>query len=170
MRKPIATVTEAEFRRFPLWRYTLDERANEDETWASPIRLLPPLKLSAKSPAGLACIATDLRFADGSTHFGLLSPLSGVAELDEQATTVSVFFAGARLDLAGYYDVETDRLSPNDFAKQLDRRIEQVFPISYDVSKFFGGPPSKWRGMVFERPQRPLSREEYIDLIVRIIQ
>lgn len=159
MRKPIASVTEAEFREFPLWRFA----HGDDETWAAPIRNHTP----GARASDLACVATDLMLADGSAVFGLISTPSGHREVDDQTTRVAVFVDGRRIDLAGYYDEATDgRLTPEAFANALSRQPEAVFPITYDVSQFFDGPTEKWRGKVFLKPPHPLSEDDLMDLIV----
>lgn len=168
MRKPIWKVTEAEFRRHPLWKYTLDERPNEDETWATPIRfgILP--RLSSKLPAALAAVATDLKLANGKTCFGILTELSRNRELREHCLNVHVFAEGALVSLIGYYSPDAPPNRVEAFAQALKLSVRETFPISYDVSRFFGGPSHLWKGEIHEQPSAPLSESEFIELIVKI--
>jgi len=146
MRKPIAAVTEADFRRFPLWRYTMDERADEDGTAAVPI--LFPL--------------------------GLVKGATGVPKLDRHIVGLSAFVNGVRCDLAGYHviddtDPERRGLTPEDFAHILGRDVEQAFPIAFDLSAHFSGPMERWRGQIFAKPPPLTNREELRQLMIAVL-
>ena len=174
MRKPIAAVTEADFRRFPLWRYTMDERADEDGTAAVPI-LFPLARRVANYPTlDLAAIAAELRLADGTRVFGLVKGATGVPKLDRHIVGLSAFVNGVRCDLAGYHviddtDPERRGLTPEDFAHILGRDVEQAFPIAFDLSAHFSGPMERWRGQIFAKPPPLTNREELRQLMIAVL-
>jgi hypothetical protein len=66
--------------------------------------------------------------------------------------------------MARYHDFDCDQRGPAALANFLGLKIEQVFPILYDVSDCCLGDPSVISGGIPKEPKKKLSRAELMAL------
>jgi hypothetical protein len=94
-------------------------------------------------------------------------------ELDDALSTeefleVGVFGPdGRRFQLSRYFDHDYSENGPNGLAAFLNLSVEEVFPISYDISAVAVGIPDVVRGVILAAPRRRLTEDERMELAVR---
>ena len=165
MRKPADKITMDDLRSFPVWEYANDEEgiSGRDETWMKPVLGLPVTSLSNR------VAATEVRLAGGQRFMAALSNVDLDDPSDREHFLVVGLYRsdGRQFILARYHDHDAQRNGPGALAAFLDLPIEEVFPISYDLSAVARGPASSLRGTIEIKPAHPLPRP---DLVKRAIQ
>jgi hypothetical protein len=114
-------------------------------------------------------VATEVTFANAANHVALLGNVSlDAPDMNPHWVTATVFGAsGRRFPLARYHDVDFDRSGPRGLAQFLGLRIEEIFPIRYDISHLARGAESCVRGEILAAPRHRLSREELVALAIQ---
>jgi hypothetical protein len=98
---------------------------------------------------------------------GLLGNVSlANAETTAHFLSVSVLHADQWFHLARYHDAGRAEHGPNALASFLGLAVPQVFPFTYDISRWCIGLPNTVRGTVPAEPLVRLSRAELIALAV----
>lgn len=165
-RKPVDQLTADDQIAFPVWEYVNDDGvggADQDETWVHPVDALPI------HTAENRVIGTRVRLANGSSPLAMLGNVD-LARPDRTVhfLAISVFGpTGDTFDLARYHDVDASRRSPEALAAFLGLRVEEVFPIEYDISRLALADPGGARGIVDARPRVTLTHDELISLAIR---
>jgi hypothetical protein len=157
--KRVENLTVADLEAFPVWEY-----ANEDEkgeTVVRPIRRTPVKTLVGR------LIGTRIRFANGT---GAWATIENVDESNERLTqhflTLTVFDEGRSFTMARYHDVDRDERGPQALAAFLGLGVDDVFPISYDISQACVGEPACLVGKIDKEPREKLTRAQIIALAV----
>ncbi len=146
-------------RQHPVWEFCNDDELGE--LMMSPVKTLPI------SDAGNRLISGEFRLADGSGIFGYLGNLSLTKpETNPHFLILSLFVGKKVQDLARYHDFNFSTRGPSWLAKQLGKKKEDVFPISYDLSNVAAGKPNCVRGVILEEPLEKLSRNQIIQMAV----
>lgn len=81
-----------------------------------------------------------------------------------QFLTVSVELGHRWFHLVRYFDAARDRYGPAGLAAFLGLAVEEVFPISYDISAVARGLPEVVRGKIPAEPEERLSEDELMRL------
>jgi len=165
IRKPVDKITLDDLRSFPVWEYANDEEGipGRDETWMKPVLRLPVTSLDNR------IAATPVRLAGGRQFTAVLSNVDLDDPSDHEHFLVLGLYRsdGEQFILARYHDHDAQRHGPQALAAFLDLPIEEVFPISYDLSAVAKGSPSSLRGKIEAKPSNPLPRS---NLIKRAVQ
>jgi hypothetical protein len=145
---------------FPVWEFV-----NNDEIGETVVR---PVKTAPASNLRGRLVSTQVHLACGKT---VLAQLGNIDSNNPKATKhflqLIVFQSGKRFILARYHDFNWNSQGPQALADFLGMRIEDVFPISYDVSRFSTGDPAALVGKIEAEPRERLTRPEIIALAVR---
>ena len=116
---------------------------------------------------GNRIVGVTLHLANGAEVDGMLCNIT----LDdlrhtEQFRCVAAFLDdGSIFHLARYYDAEYDRHGPMALAEHLGIELDEVFPISYDISDIATGRPDVVVGQIPLEPRERLTDEERWGLI-----
>lgn len=147
--------------KHPLWEFDLatEDKPGQDETWVLPVKRLPVSSLANR------IVATRVRLANASWVVAMLGNISlGSARYTKQFATLSVAVGERWFHLARYFDVGYSERSPLVLANALGLPVEDVFPISYDLTGIAVGLPEVVRGEITAEPKERLTREELIKL------
>lgn len=163
--RPLEAIPIDELMRHGVWEYDLNEEAYEpeqDETWMLPVRDLPVDDLLNR------ITATEVTLANGAV---LPAIIGGVSVRSEEATrefiTVSLATDYGWFHLARYFDVDCEDYGPDALADRLGLRVDEIFPLCYDVSRLLMGLQTVTKGSIPAVPDRRLSAEERMQLLFR---
>jgi hypothetical protein len=158
--KNIEEIEAADLRTFPVWQYTNDD-GNAGETTIRPIKKLPVKNLIGR------IVGTQVRLANSTNIWALIGNVDiNNARLTRHFLTLSVLWSGRWFTLARYHDVDAEENGPQALATFLGLRTDEIFPISYDVSRFSLGIPDALTGIIEKVPREKLTRAEIIALAV----
>jgi len=161
--RPSESMEIAHFEAFSVWEFDLanETKPGRDETWVKPVWLYPVSHLDNR------IVGTHLTLANGQTKFGVLS---NVVLQDARRTAQFLlvqFMEGQEwFPLERYFDVAYDQHGPTALAEFLDLPLDQIFPLSYDISSVARGLPEVVRGTIPIKPKEILSDEERMKLIL----
>lgn len=157
--KPIEWLKVADLEANPVWQYTSDDRAGE--TLVRPVKRIPVKSLTGK------VIGTQVRFANGMQAWALIGNIDPQnSRLTEHFLTLSIEHNGKWFALARYHDFDYAERDPEALARFLGLRVDDVFPIAFDVRQFVQGDLAALAGTVRKEPRERLSRAEIIALAV----
>jgi len=157
LRVPAEDLTEVQLRAMPVWEFCNDDEAGE--TLMEPVQELPI------SHARRRVVACEFTLADGTKAFGQIGNLSlQREEQNRHFLGISLFVQGKLVHLARYHDAWYATENPAHLAAKLDRKLEAVFPISYDLSAIAEGNPQCVRGTIPQEPIVRLGDDELIRL------
>jgi hypothetical protein len=158
--KDVSKLIATDLRLFPVWRYTGSD--SPTETAVCPVKRLPAKSLAA------SLVGVDVTLACGKTLLALVGNVDvSNPRLTRLFMTLSIYRDdGAVFHLARYHDYDIAERGPDQLARFLNMKREQVFPIAWDVSRFADGDPGALRGVVEVEPRERLTRSEIIALAV----
>jgi hypothetical protein len=150
-------LTPEDLKVHPVWEY---RRGGDDEnisdTIVCPVEDLPVSSLDGR------IVGTEATLSNGSTIWVILANV----RLDDPRATqhlmsVSVLSGGRIFHLSRYWKPDYARQQgPNALAVFLNRSVDAVFPITYNISAFCKGDPASLRSVVHREPRERLTREE----------
>ena len=159
-RIPASALTPEHFARYPVWEFTNEERPGDD-TVVRPLAKLPVTDL------GNRLVGCRVRLADGDFLWAMLGNVHLKDAIStEHFLTASLWTGQEWFHLARYFDVDRGRRGPRALARTLGRRIAEIFPIEYDLTKVAVGRRAIVRGAIPARPLNRLSRKAIIKLAV----
>ncbi len=157
--KPIDSLTVADLAANPVWQYT--NRDGAGEMFARAVKKIPVKNLTGK------VIGTQVRFANGSLAWALIGNLDvGNPRLTEHFLTLSIERGGGWFALARYHDHDFADRGPEALSRFLGLRVDDVFPIFFDVREYAQGDPTALAGSVPKEPRERLSRADIIGMAV----
>jgi hypothetical protein len=157
--KKAELLTTADLQQAPVWEFVNDDELGE--TAMRPIKKLPVKNLAGR------LVGTEVRLANGSKVWGLLGNVKVAnPKLNEHFITLSVERDGTWFTMARYHDIERNEHGPQALAEFLGLRVDEVFPISYDISRFSLGDPAALVGTIEKEPREKLTRAQIIGLAV----
>jgi hypothetical protein len=164
MNKHIKRVEElvvSDLKTFPVWEYTnIDGPLGE--TAVRPVKETPLKNLDGR------LVGSKIRLANGSHVEAIICNVdSHNARATQHFLTLSVFNKGKCFDMARYHDVDSDEHGPQALAAFLGRPVEEVFPISYDLSRFSLGESAALVGTIPKEPPEKLTDAQLISLALR---
>ena len=151
-------LTPEHLRNTPLWRFLGQDEAGE--TRVVPLRTTHPRSLHG------VLIGTTVHLSDGTPAWAILSNVDPKSPRSTQHfLTISLWTGVGWFHLARYHDPGFEKWGPSALARQLQRPLGNVFPISYDLRPLLGvklGPT----GTIPAVPPERLSRAQLIALAV----
>jgi hypothetical protein len=157
--KPIEALTIADLEENPVWQYTNSDSAGE--TAVRPIKTIPVRSLTGRVVGAPAVLASGQRVWALFGNVDASNP-----ELTEHFLTLSVEKKGKWFTMARYHDFDAEENGPPALARFLGLRVEDVFPISYDISKYCRGERAALVGEIPRVPKKRLTLEEIVGLAV----
>jgi len=155
--KRVEDLTLADFDLHPVWRFTNADEATLGETAVRPVVDLPI------SDLGGVLFGATVRLANG---FGVRAVLGNIDATSRDRTalflTLEIHRGGQRFHLARYFDFDRDARGPEALARFLGLRVEEVFPVAYDVTPYAVGDASALKGLIFAEPTSRLGNDEII--------
>jgi len=142
--KDVQDLVPEDFRLFPVWEFAIDmEDLLESETVARPVLDLP------LNDMGNRILGTQVRLANGARIWVKMGNLrlNEPAE-NERDLGISLFINGGWFHLARPTDSDQETHGPAALASAIGLRVDEIFPISYDVSASCVGDPRVIRGAI----------------------
>lgn len=157
--KNVDELTVADVDACPVWEFT-----NSDAHGELAVR---PIDRRLVDHLDGRLVGTSVVLRNGTT----VTALPGnVSSTDPRKTrhflTLAVAHAGRWLHLARYHDLDRDRHGPDWLAASMGLRLDQVFPIAYDLRHVSQGHPEALCGSVDVDIEDKLTRAELIALAV----
>jgi hypothetical protein len=157
--KRIEELTVADLEAFPVWQYANSDKRGE--TAVRPVKKTPVKNLTGRF-AGV-----QVRLAKGSNVWALIGNVDASnPRLTQHFLTLSVFRNGRWFTMARYHDFDAKERGPDALAAFLGLRVDEVFPISYDISRCSLGDVAALLGTIEKEPRERLTRAEIIALAV----
>ncbi len=152
MMKPIANLTTEDLATHPVWNYLEDRRGN---VVVSPVLRLPVPSLKGR------LVGCQVTLSNGQRQW---ADLSNIDLHNEKATshflTLSITKNGKWFHLARYFDADYARRGPSALSAFLELPVQEIFPISYDISPFVRQAVIPTSGVIPAEPPVRLSEEE----------
>ena len=149
-----------DFRCAPVWEFVGELEDELDETAVRPVDTLPVDDLDDK------IVGTEVVFANGRRSWAIIA---GVDVDDPRKTEhfvgISLERDGRWFPVANYAAFDYEEQSPERAAEFLGLRVDEVFPISYDLRKFALGESASLVGQIPKEPRERLSLEERFALM-----
>ena len=159
--KRVEDLTVTDLKSFPVWEYTNTE-GPLGETAVQPVTKIPVSNLDGR------LVGTRIRLANHSHVWAIISNVdSNNPWATQHFLTLSVFNNGKCFDMARYHDIGGEERGPADLAAFLGLPVEEVFPISYDLSPFSLGESAALVGTIPKEPKERLTRAAIIKLAVQ---
>jgi len=157
--KPIESLKPIDFETTQVWAYTNSDKIGE--TVVRPIKKIPVNSLTGK------LVATQVCLANKSVVWALVGNVdSQNSQLTEHFLTISLYHNDKWFTLARYHDINFSENGPEALAFFLGLGVDDVFPISYDLSRFAKGEQAALVGMINKEPREKLTRAEIIALAI----
>jgi hypothetical protein len=157
--KPIDLLTASDLAASPIWKYT--NRDGASELFVTAVSTIPVKNLNGK------VIGSQVRLADGSERWSLIGNVDTTnPRFTEHWLTLSVERDGKWFHLARYHDHDYKERGPEALSRFLGLKIDDVFPIAYDLRIYVAGNLSLLVGAVPREPRQKLSRAEIIAMAV----
>ena len=155
------TLRPADLESTPVWEFTNQEALGDDELTLRPVRRLPVTDLENR------LVGVQLRLADGSVHWGLLSNISlDAPDVTPHFLTVSVWCGDRWFPLARYHDGARDEFGLAQLAETLEKRCQQCSRSPMTSARSRRSMSVRWCGVIDAEPSARLSRTELIALAV----
>ena len=126
-----------------------------------------PLKKTLVKTLTGRFVGAQVRLANGTEVWALIGNVDvSNPRLSEHFLTLSVFRDGRWFTMARYHDLDSNERGPQALAAFLSLRVNEVFPISYDISRFCLGESAALVGTIEKEPRERLTRAHIIGLAV----
>jgi hypothetical protein len=160
IKKPVADLTLADVSQAVIWKF-VDDGGGEDRV--TPVSVTLPLG----DLRGLL-VRTEIKLANNEVRYALVGNIDPTdAQQNKHFLTFTVFDAAGSFQLARYHDVGASRHGPEQLARFLNRNVDDVFPIEYDLTREVGGDRSVLAGAVKRIPDEQLPVAELIRLAMK---
>ena len=157
--KPVETLQVTDFSPNAVWQYVNSDTAGE--TVVTPVQYTPVTNLNGK------LVGTRVRLANGDSVWALISNVDVKnARLSEHFLTISIERNSIWFHLPRYHDFNYGTHGPKALAEFLGLNVNEVFPISYDLTNYAIGDVAALSGKIFESPRERLTRAEVIAMAV----
>jgi hypothetical protein len=128
--KTIDQLTIADLERYPVWEFNLEYEEQLDETAVQPVEALPVRSLDNR------IVGTVVMLANGDTHWAILGGIDLQNPEDARGIDgLSLFWNGDRVVFDRMLDFGEAGRQARTFAETLGLKIDDVFPIRYDLSR-----------------------------------
>jgi hypothetical protein len=156
--KQLEELTAEDIETWPIWEFT-NAHEHISETIVRPVTGIPVTSMAGR------LVATRVRSASGDLFLAQLGNIDlSDPRSTEQFLTISVIRNGQWFTMARYHDIGSDKRGPAALASVLGMRVDDVFPISYDISELCIGNPAVVVGTIHKEPREKLTEAELIRL------
>ncbi len=153
-------LSETDLRAFPVWQF-VNADGRRGEVVLRPVKKVPVGSLSGR------LVGTEVGLANGATAWALLGNVDVTSQrLTGHFLTISVLRNGAWFAMARYHDPDYSDRGPEALAAFLGMRVEDVFPIAYDLRQVCAGPEEVLVGTIEREPRERLTRAQLIALAI----
>ncbi len=158
--KPVESLQIPDFVENPVWEYLNDDQLGE--TAVRPTEQVP----AANSDGRVFGVQVGL--ANGTKVWASICNVdSDDPRSTEHFLTLSIEGGGRWFHLSRYHDFDYAQSGPDALARFLDLPVSEVFPISYDITRYVNGDPAALSGKILKEPREKLTRAELIAMAVR---
>src|SRR5262249_43701394 len=148
--KLVETLTVADIKAHPVWRYLNNDELGE--TAVRPVKRIPVANLVNR------IIGTEVCLANGTSVWATICNVDGKnARKNEHFLTIAIERGGKWFHLARYHDIDSDTRGPEALAQFLGLEVSQVFPISYDITRYAKGNAAALCGTIPHEPREKLT-------------
>jgi hypothetical protein len=159
--KPVDSLQEIDLATCPVWEFD-DEEQTHDECFVRPFANLPAEDLGGK------LVAVRVSLANGQRVWATIGNVdTRNAKSTEHFLMLSVIKEGRWFSLARYHDIDYEKHGPEALAAFLGLSINEVFPISYDISMYVDGNQESLVGLLLREPRERLTMAELIAMAIR---
>jgi hypothetical protein len=159
MSKIIWRLTVQDFLNHPVWRFENIDGKHQDDR-----RVRPVLNLPTRSLTG-CLVGTQVQLADGSNRWAVLSNITVTnPRKSKHFLTAWIENQGKWFELARYFDVDYTRRGAQQVAVFMNKLVDDVFPISYDISLLAEGDVDALAGRIEKESKEQLTGDEIIAL------
>lgn len=155
---PAEKLTPLHFQKCPVWTFLNNDARGE--TMVKPLSKLPVRDLDS------CLIGTQVLLANGQRVNALIG---NIESRDAKRTRLAIsltFFKGAqKFDLARCFDPDYDDRGPEALSRFLNLPVNEVFPISYDLTEFSEGTIEALKGKIENAPKLVLEPEQLLELL-----
>lgn len=164
--KLLKQLTEADLEEYPVWCFVPPPSGSDSEgEWA----LSPKKKLPVRNLDGCV-VACKAKLNSGDLIWVLLSNVNLTRpELNQYIVEISFLMNGEWFELARYHDFDASERGIKQLTQFLNKKIEDIYPISYDISQFCIGDHRSLVGNIRYEPDPYLTRDEVIALTVKLM-
>lgn len=156
--KPVSELDVRDLADSPVWEFVLDDDGG-GETAVRSVQQTPVDTLSNR------LVGAQVWLHNGMSKWAVLSNLTlRESRRTQHFRTLWIENDGEWFEMARYFDVDYERRGPHQLAAFLGLRVDEVFPISYDISHIAVGSPGVLRAEIEARPPERLTEDELIDL------
>jgi hypothetical protein len=160
MKKIFISLQVADFKMYPVWELLLDDDA--EEVSVVPVEKLPVTSLDGR------VVGTQFRLANEQLVWAAVSNLSTKdPQLNAHLMVARIERDGNWFNLDRYWDVTYPQWGPQALSKFLGLSIEEIFPISYDLTSYAIGNQEALIGRIYSEPRERLSDKEILGLVRR---
>jgi hypothetical protein len=158
--KRVEALTVEDIAGASVWQFT-NNNERIGETAVRPIKTTPVKNLNGR------LVATQVRLANGSNVWALIGNVDPTnPKLTQHFLTLSVEQNAKWFTMARYHDFDAGERGPQALATFMRLPVDDVFPISYDISRVCEGDPAALVGTIEKEPQEKLTRAQIIGLAV----
>lgn len=156
--RPVTGLTVLDLTLHPVWRYVdTDDR----EVMVAPVKRLPVKSLDGK------IVGTEITLANSEKRWATLSNVDVKnARSTKHFLTLSVLVDLKWIHIARCHDHDYAERGPEFLAKALGLRVDDVYPIQYDIRECATGECESLKTCILKEPSEKLSRAEIIALAV----
>jgi hypothetical protein len=157
--KRIEQLEVQDFKRHPVWALEI----NEDDAfvYVSPVLSLPVNSLNGRIIGVETVLNSGLKLWCHLGNVDTVNPSS-----NEHFVSASFYVKGKWHRLSRYHDFDATAHGPKNLADVLNLSIEEVFPITYDLTPYVNASVSVTNSVIDLEPSVLLSRGELIALAV----
>ncbi len=154
---------KSDLETFPVWTYTNSDKSGE--LIVRPVKRIPVENLSGK------IVALQVKLANGTKVLATISNIDvSNPELTKHFLGISFLKRKRWFHLARYHDFDYKKRGPEQLSKFLEIKLDDIFPIAYDLSKFSKGHIQSLAGIITKEPDIRYTRAEIIALAVPRVQ
>jgi hypothetical protein len=156
IRQQLDKLTPKDFEIYSVWKFVSDDAV--DETMVQGLKV-PVQHLFNR------IVGTLVLLANGKQVWAILGNIDvNNQESTEHFLTISIFKKDKLFHLARYHDADCDKCDSKSLAKFLGLTVENVFPITYDLTHFCSQKSSVLIGKIEKKPKRKLSQKKLFAL------
>jgi hypothetical protein len=154
--KAIESLQATDLEEIAVWEF-----ARAGRTEVKPVKPVPVRSLKNR------VVGTQVRLANGTTVWGIIGNIEPCDDLKTiHFLTLSVLREGVWFTLARYHDLDYSDRGPEALARFLGLSVDEVFPISYDISHVVLGDSRSLAGTILRQAREKLTRAQIIQLAV----
>jgi hypothetical protein len=159
MIKKVENLEESDLKSNRVWQYVNSDHIGE--TAVKPIKRYP-----VKSTKG-KLFAVEISLNNGNKCWTLIGNIDTTAPmLTEHFLTVSFLRKNKWFHLARYHDYDFEVNGPSQLADFLGLRVEEIFPLNFDLTPYAKGDSTALVGVIHKEPKERLTRDDIIALAV----